>query len=180
MDNYVGKAVKRVEDPRLITGEAKYLDDIQLPGMVYAAVLRSPYGHARIKRIDTSAAEAVPGVVGVFTGKDFEELNPLPCAWQASAGRIQNNVNTPRVLEIDKATFTGAGVAVVVAEDRYTAEDALMLIDVEYEPLGTVVDAEKATQAGAPQIHENAPNNICMEWECGDKSAAESALEQAG
>jgi carbon-monoxide dehydrogenase large subunit len=179
MDNYVGKAVKRVEDPRLITGEAKYLDDIQLPGMVYAAVLRSPYGHARIKRIDTSAAEAVPGVAGVFTGKDFEELNPLPCAWQASAGRIQNNVNTPRVLEIDKATFTGAGVAVVVAEDRYTAEDALMLIDVEYEPLGTVVDAEKATQAGAPQIHENAPNNICMEWECGDKSAAESALEQA-
>jgi carbon-monoxide dehydrogenase large subunit len=80
------------------------------------------------------------------------------------------------VLEIDKVTFTGAGVAVVVAEDRYTAEDALRLIEVDYEPLGVVVDAQKATEKGAPQIHENAPNNICMDWAIGDQDGTDAAL----
>lgn len=177
MANYVGKAVKRVEDPRLITGQAKYLEDIQLPGMLYAAVLRSPYAHARINSINTEQAEQAPGVVAVYTGQDFADLNPLPCAWQA--GGVDNNVNTPRVLAIDKVTFTGAGVAVVVAEDRYAAEDALSLIEVDYEPLDAIIDAERATQEGAPQIHENAPNNICMEWSCGDKDAAEAGLNEA-
>ena len=106
--------VKRVEDARLITGAATYLDDLKLPGMAHAAILRSPYAHARISSIDTTAAAAAPGVVGVFTGKDFEHLPALPCAWQA--GGVENFVNTPRVLEIDRVTFTGAGVAVVVAE----------------------------------------------------------------
>ncbi|HSB00922.1 MAG TPA: xanthine dehydrogenase family protein molybdopterin-binding subunit, partial [Anaerolineales bacterium] len=119
----MGAAIKRKEDPRLITGEAKYLDDIQLTGMVYAAILRSPYAHAKIKSINTDKAAKAPGVVAVFTGKDFSELPALPCAWQAEAGRIQNNVNTPRVLEIDHVTHTGAGVAVVIADDRYAAED---------------------------------------------------------
>ncbi len=173
----IGTSIKRREDPRLITGEAKYLDDIQLPGMLHAAILRSPYAHARIRRINTEKAAALPGVVAVFTGADFKDLPPLPCAWQA--GGVKNNVNTPRVLEIDKVTFTGAGVAVVVAENRYIAEDALGLIEVDYEPLPVVVDAEKATQPGAPQIHENAPNNICMDWSCGDEEATERALAQA-
>ncbi|HZQ08530.1 MAG TPA: molybdopterin cofactor-binding domain-containing protein, partial [Anaerolineae bacterium] len=172
----LGQAIKRREDPRLITGEAKYLDDIQLPNMAYAAILRSPFAHAKIKSINTEKAKAHPGVIAVFTGKDFMDVNPLPCAWQAEAGRIQNNVNTPRVLEIDRVTHTGMGVAVVVAEDRYTAEDALGLIDVEWEPLPTVTDAEKATQPGAPQLHENAPNNIVMNWECGNKEATDAAL----
>src|SRR3990172_6123288 len=122
-----GSSIKRKEDPRLITGEAKYLDDIQLPGMLHAAVLRSPYAHAKIKHINTRKAARQPGVVAVFTGADFKELPALPCAWQA--GGVKNNVNTPRVLEIDRVTFTGAGVAVVVAEDRYIAEDALHLIE---------------------------------------------------
>src|SRR5690349_4736251 len=148
----VGTSVKRREDPRLITGEAKYLDDIQLLGMSYAAILRSPYAHARIKSINTSAAKAVKGVVAVYTGQDFADLPPMPCAWQA--GGVQNFVNTPRVLEIDKVTFTGAGVAVVVAENRYIAEDAVELIEVTYEELPVVVDAKKAAQPGAPQIHE--------------------------
>jgi len=173
----VGSRIKRREDPRLITGEAKYLEDIKLPGLAYAAILRSPYAHAKIKSINTDNAKAVPGVIGVFTGKDFADVNPLPCAWQA--GGVKNNANTPRILEIDKVTFTGAGVAVVVAEDRYTAEDALELIEVDWEPLPVVVDADKATEAGAPQLHENAPNNICMEWSCGDEAAAEQALNSA-
>ncbi len=169
-----GASIKRREDPRLITGEAKYLDDLHLPGLAHVAILRSPYAHAKIKHIDTSAAAALPGVVGVFTGKDFADLPALPCAWQA--GGVKNNVNTPRALAIDKITHLGVGVAAVVAEDRYIAEDALNLIHVEYEELPAVVDAEKAVQPGAPQIHENAPNNVVMEWECGTKDAAEQAL----
>lgn len=177
MANYVGQRIKRVEDPRLITGTARYLDDIQLPGMLHAAVLRSSYAHARIKGINTEAAANAPGVVAVFTGKDFADLPPLPCAWQA--GGVKNNPNTPRMLEIDRVTFTGAGIAVVVAESRYAAEDALSLIEVDYEPLGTVVDAEKAVQDGQPQLHENAPNNVCMEWQCGDADGAQAALASA-
>ncbi|MEO7839761.1 MAG: xanthine dehydrogenase family protein molybdopterin-binding subunit, partial [Anaerolineales bacterium] len=175
----LGASIKRKEDPRLITGEAKYLDDVQLPGLLYAAILRSPYAHARIKSINTENAIKYPGVVTVLTGEDFKELPALPCAWLAEAGRIQNNVNTPRVLEIDRVTFTGAGVAVVVAENRYLAEDALNLIEVEYEPLPVVIDAEKTTQPGAPQIHENAPNNICMDWNCGDADGTNAALGEA-
>ena len=110
-------------------------------------------------------------------GKDFEHLNPLPCAWQVTGA--ENNVNTPRVLEIDRVTHLGAGVAVVVAEDRYTAEDALALIEVDWEPLPVVVDAEQAVSDGAPQIHENAPSNICMDWECGDGAATDEALASA-
>ncbi|MGQ0550507.1 MAG: xanthine dehydrogenase family protein molybdopterin-binding subunit [Armatimonadota bacterium] len=172
-----GASIKRREDPSLISGAAKYLEDIRLPGMVHAAILRSPHAHAKIKSIDASRAKKLPGVIGVFTGKDFADLNPLPCAWQA--GGVKNNANTPRALEIDRVTFTGAGIAVVVAEDRYKAEDALALIDVDYETLPIVVDPEKAVQPGAPQLHENAPNNICMDWSCGDPEATDRALQQA-
>ena len=174
MAGYVGSAHKRVEDPRLITGNAKYLEDIQLPGMLHAAILRSPHAHANIVSVDTTAAAGRPGVVAVYSGKDFAHLNPLPCAWQA--GGVENHPNTPRALEIDKVTHIGMGVAVVVASDRYAAEDALDYIEVEYEVLPTVVDAKRATEPGAPQLHENAPDNICMEWECGDEAGTDRAL----
>jgi carbon-monoxide dehydrogenase large subunit len=173
----IGQAIKRREDPRLITGEAKYLDDLQMPGLAHAAILRSPFAHAKIKSINTDKAKALPGVIGVFTGKDFMDLNPLPCAW--AAGGVKNNLNTPRCLEPDRVTHLGMGVAVVVAEDRYTAEDALALIEVDWEPLPAVTDAKKATEPGAPQIHENAPNNIECEWECGDAAATDAALKEA-
>lgn len=177
MSKYVGQAMKRVEDPRLITGSAKYLEDIQLPGMTHAAILRSPHAHAKIKSVNTDKAKALAGVIGVFTGKDFAHLNPLPIAWQA--GGVKNNPNSPKILETDKVTHLGAGVAVVVAENRYIAEDALELIEVDYEELPVVTNAKKATEAGAPQIHENAPNNINMEWECGDAAATDKALGSA-
>src|ERR671923_832739 len=172
-----GARMKRVEDPRMITGAARYLDDLKLPGMAYVTVLRSPYAHARINGIDTSKAEAHPGVIAVYTGKDFEHLNPLPCAWQASGA--DNFVATPRALEIDRVTFTGAGVAAVVAETRAAAEDALSLIEVDWEPLEVVVDPEKAVEEGAPQLHEAAERNIVMDWECGDPSATDKALGEA-
>jgi aerobic carbon-monoxide dehydrogenase large subunit len=173
----VGAPIKRVEDPRLITGAAKYIDDLKLPGVAHVAILRSPYAHARIRSIDTSSAEESPGVVGVFTGKDFESLNPLPCAWQATGA--ENFVVTPRALEIDKVTFTGAGVAAVVAETREAAEDALELIDVDWEPLDAVTDAERAVEDGAPQIHESAAHNVVMDWSCGDAAETDRALGAA-
>jgi aerobic carbon-monoxide dehydrogenase large subunit len=175
--NVIGERMKRVEDPRLITGAATFLDDLKLAGMAHVAVLRSPYAHARIKGIDTSKAAAHPAVIGVFTGKDFEYLNPLPCAWQA--GGVDNFVATPRALEIDRVTFTGAGVAAVVAETRAAAEDALKLIEVDWEPLEVVVDPERAVEEGAPQLHETAEGNIVMDWHCGDADATEKALDEA-
>ncbi len=173
----VGRALKRREDPQLITGRGNYVDDIKLPGMAHAAILRSPYAHANITSIDTSQAAALPGVIAVFTGKDMLDVNPLPYAW--SAAGVTNNVNTPRILAVDTVHYVGEGVAVVVAENRYIARDALDLIAIEWEPLETVVDAEKATQPGAPQLHENAPNNIVFEWQCGDQAATDAALQQA-
>jgi carbon-monoxide dehydrogenase large subunit len=177
VDKMVGQALKRREDPKLITGSGNYLDDIKLQGMTHAAVLRSPYAHARIKNIDTSRAAAYTGVLAVFTGEDMLDLNPLPCAWQA--GRVSNNANTPRALAVGKVNFVGDAVALVVAEDRYIARDALDLIEVDYEPLPVVVNAKKATETGAPQIHENAPNNIVFEWDCGNKDAADQAFASA-
>jgi carbon-monoxide dehydrogenase large subunit len=175
--NVIGARIKRVEDPRLFTGAAKYLDDLKLTGMAHVAILRSPYAHARIRGIDTARAASRPGVVGVYTGRDFEHLNPLPCAWQATG--TENFVNTPRALEIDRVTFTGAGVAAVVAETKQAAEDALVYIDVDWEPVQAVVDPELTTDANAPQLHDNAPRNVVMDWECGDSAAADAALAEA-
>jgi aerobic carbon-monoxide dehydrogenase large subunit len=178
VEKMVGQSLKRREDPKLITGTGNYLDDIKLHGMTHAAILRSPYAHANIKSIDTSKAKALPGVVAVFTGEDMMDINPLPAAWQAGRG-TKSNVNTPRALSVGKVCHVGDGIAMVVAEDRYIARDALDLIEVEYEPLPAVVDAKKATQDGAPQIHENAPNNIVMEWDCGNKDATDQAFDSA-
>src|SRR5919199_3199607 len=173
----IGAPVKRVEDPRLVTGGAKYLDDLKLPGMAHVAIVRSPHAHARIRAIRFREASHAPGVIGVFTGADFEHLNPLPCAWQA--GGTENFVATPRALEIDRVTFTGAGVAAVVAETREAAEDALALIEVDWEPLEVVVDVERAVEEGAPRLHEAAERNIVMDWECGDSAATDKALGEA-
>ncbi len=171
----VGQPLKRREDPRLITGAAGFLDDVKLPGMTHAGVLRSPVGHARIRSIDTSRATAMPGVIAVYTGQDFLDLNPLPCAWQA--GKVQNNVNTPRVLAVDEVHHVGDPVAVVVAETPYQAADAVETMAVDYEELPVVVDAKRATEEGAPQLHENAPNNVVLQWTCGkDASEVDAAL----
>jgi carbon-monoxide dehydrogenase large subunit len=175
----LGARVKRVEDQRFITGEGRYLDDIKLPSMAYMAILRSPYAHANIRAIDTSAAAAMPGVIAVITGADIP-YNPLPMAWPAGgASGLQNNVNTPRVLATDDVKWTGEGVAAVVAGTPEQAADAIATIVCDYEPLPAVVDAEQATQPGAPQLHENAPNNIVFTWNVGDKAGTDSAIDGA-
>lgn len=174
----IGQPLKRREDPRLITGAGSYVDDIRLPRMSYAAILHSPYAHASIDSIDISAAAAMPGIVGVFTGQDFLDVNPLPCAWQA--GKVTNNVNTPRVLAVDEVHYIGDPVAVVVGDSLEAATDALDSIVVKYSPLGVVVDGVKALVEGAPQLHENAPSNVVLEWECGkDNATVQQALASA-
>jgi carbon-monoxide dehydrogenase large subunit len=181
-----GAAIKRKEDPRFVTGTGTYVDDVQLPGMTYAAVLRSPYAHARIRSIDISKAKGMPGVLAVWTGKDLEaDLNPLPMAWAAGGnsggevGGVVNNVNSPRVLAIEDVKWTGEGVAVVIAETREQAEDAREAIDVDWEPLPAVVDTEDATADGAPQLHENAPNNVAFTWAVGNREGTDAALAAA-
>jgi aerobic carbon-monoxide dehydrogenase large subunit len=177
-EKLVGKPIRRREDPKLMTGGGNFLDDIRLPGMSYAAVLRSPVAHAKIRGIDTSRAKAMPGVIGVFTGEDLAEVNPLPCAWQAAG--VDNNVATPRPLALGEVRHVGDPVAVVVADSVYQANDALEAIEVDFDELPAVVDSREAVKAGAPQLHENAPNNIVMHWTCGtDAGTVDRALTEA-
>jgi carbon-monoxide dehydrogenase large subunit len=177
-EKLVGKPLRRREDPKLMTGDGRFLDDVRLPGMAYVAVLRSPVAHAKIKRIDTSRALRMPGVIGVFTGEDLADVNPLPCAWQAAG--VDNNVATPRLLALGEVRQVGEPLAVVVAESIYQANDALEGIDIEFDELPAVVDSREAIQPGAPQLHENAPNNIVMHWTCGtDAETVDAALAGA-
>lgn len=177
-NKYVGKPIKRREDPKLITGDGHFLDDVRLPGLSYAAVLRSPVAHAEIKSIDVSKARAMPGVIGVFTGDDTAGVNPLPCAWQASG--VENFVNTPRLLALGHVRQVGDPIAVVVADSIYQANDALEAIKAEFNELPVVTDALEAVKDGAPQIHENAASNVVMHWTCGaDAEATDKALADA-
>jgi aerobic carbon-monoxide dehydrogenase large subunit len=177
-EKMVGKPIKRREDPRLIKGAASFLDDVRLPGMTHLALVRSPHAHAKIRSIDVEAAKARPGVVGVFTGEDFADVNPLPAAWQA--GGVKNNAVTPRVLAIGEVHQVGDPVVAVVAETPERAQDAVDAVVVEWDPLPAVVDAKAAAQEGAPQLHEEAPNNIVLEWTCGKEAIeVEAALDAA-
>ncbi|MEZ5361503.1 MAG: molybdopterin cofactor-binding domain-containing protein [Bryobacterales bacterium] len=168
-----GSAIRRREDPRLITGAAQYTDDIVLPGMLYAAMLRSPYAHARINSIDKSEAEQASGVVAVYTAADIEgELNPMPCAWLLPNAGL--TVADYPCLAKDIVRYVGDIVAVVVAETRYQAYDALDLITVDYDPLPSVTDPQEAAKEGAPKLHENIEGNQAFHWTVsgGDVDAA--------
>ena len=159
-ETYVGKRIKRKEDPRLITGTATYVDDIQMPGMNYASILRSPYAAARIKSIETRAAAEHPGVVAVFTGKDVESVGPVPCGASLPGLRVPHHA----ILATDRVYFLGHPVAVVVARDRYIAADALDLIEVDYESTPAVADPEKALEPGAPAVHPEWPDNVAFNY----------------
>ena len=168
----IGARIPRNEDPRLLRGLGSYVDDVKLPGTLHAAMLRSPYGHARIVHVDTSRAERQPGVHGVCTAADLGELNrpaplviPNPCL---THGRTQ------RPLAVEKVCFIGEAVAMVVAESRYLAEDAAGLIDVEWEPLPAMVDFTQAAEPGQPLVHDDVPHNVAarMVQTVGDPPAA--------
>ncbi|MCL6597432.1 MAG: molybdopterin-dependent oxidoreductase [Alicyclobacillus macrosporangiidus] len=176
MASVFGAAVKRREDARLITGRGRYTDDVQLPGMLYASILRSPHAHARIKRIDVSAARAASGVVAVFTGQDLAgKMGLIPTAWLPPDSGIRTTAHP--ALAVDKVRYVGDGVAMVVAEDRYAARDAIDLIRVEYEVLPAVVDQEQALEDGAPLVHDDAPGNLAFHWKAGN--ATDEVFTQA-
>ena len=164
MPTIFGTSIKRREDPRLITGSATYTDDITLPGMTYAVMVRSPYAHAHVKSIDTSAARSMPGVLGIFTGQDVKAagFGDIPCAWVVPGSNTKTPPHPP--LAVDTVRYVGDAVAVVVAEDRYLARDAADAVLVDYEPLPAVVDAYQATQSGVPQLHADVPDNVDFHW----------------
>jgi carbon-monoxide dehydrogenase large subunit len=173
-EKYVGKSVKRTEDPRLIQGLAHYVDDIKLPDTLHAAFVRSIYAHAKLKSVDVSEALKAPGVVAVYTGKDIsQKIGAVPCG----AALPDLKVPDHRVLATSKVYFVGHPIAVVIAEDKYVARDAADLIQVDYEELPVVLDEEKAA-AGGPLIHEQFGNNIAYKLTAGEGDI-EAALKSA-
>ncbi len=168
-----GAKVKRREDPRLITGKATYTDDLQLAGLLHAAIVRSPHAHARIVRVDPSAARRVPGVVAVFVGADLQgKVNPLPCAWLIPNAELK--VPAHPAIAVDRVRYVGDAVAVVLADNRYTARDGAEQVRVDYAPLPAIVGADQATQPGSPQLHDDVPQNVAFRWKVagGDVKAA--------
>jgi aerobic carbon-monoxide dehydrogenase large subunit len=166
--------LQRKEDPRFVRGQGNYVDDVQLPGMLHGAVLRSPLAHARIVSIDTSAALGHPKVHAVITGKDLEAQN---LAWMPTL-----SADVQAVLATDKVRFQGQEVAFAIADDRYAARDALELIEVEYDPLPPVVNARKALDPDAPVIRddiEDKSDNHIFDWEAGDGDETDAVFERA-
>src|SRR5713101_9309746 len=146
----LGASIKRREDPRFITGKGHYTDDLTLPGMTYAAFVRSPHAFAGIKKIDTSKALKHPGVVAVFTGKDMTGVNSLPCGWLLPELKVPPHPP----LAAEKANYVGDPVAIVIAETLAAARDAAELVKVDWEVLPSVTNTDKAAGKGAAQIHE--------------------------
>ena len=169
-ETLVGKRIRRQEDPRLITGTATYVDDIKMPGMHHACILRSPHGAAKIRSINIKPALELPGVAAVFTGKDVEGVGPVPCGASLPGLRVPPHA----ILAKDRVYFIGHPVAVVVATDRYIAADALDRIEVDYDPLPAVTDPEKALAQGAPTVHPEWPDNVAFTYhqEGGDPEKA--------
>ncbi len=170
----VGHSVRRHEDDRFIQGAGNYLDDVQLPGMLHMAILRSPVAHAEIKSIDTEEVTRLPGVVAVVTGADLEAHN---LAWMPTLSG-----DTQAVLATDKVRFQGQEVAAVIAEDPYVARDALPLIFVDYEELPAITNPHMAMEEGAPVIRtdkEGQTDNLAYEWEAGDKELTDRAFAEA-
>jgi len=172
---YVGRSVPRPQARRLVEGQAQYVDDILLPRMVHAVFLRSPHAHARITAINVERAEAMPGVIRVFTGRDFAEVK----AFAGVLAHFQGMKSAQQpCLAIDRVCWCGEPVAVVVAETRHQAEDALDMIEVSYEELPVVVDIETALDPATPVIHPDIGDNMCFEREL-DAGDFEAALDRA-
>lgn len=190
----IGAARPRREDVALLRGEATYTDDLRRAGGLHMAVHRSRYGHARIEDVDTAAAEAVDGVVAVYTAVDVEEsgapgvIAPTSTAsslYGVDAADVPARARTPLdqperpFLARDRARYVGEPIAVVLAEDRYVAHDAVDLIEVTYDRLDAVTHPREAVDGDAPQVHEDVPGNVAFDWEVGDAAAVDDAFEDA-
>jgi carbon-monoxide dehydrogenase large subunit len=181
-DFSIGQPVTRLEDPRLLKGQGRYLDDINYDRQLYAVILRSPHAHAEIRSIDKSAAEAAPGVHAVFTGADYraDGMGVVPCM-----GNYTQRDGSPMyipdrpALAVGKVMHIGYPVAIAVAETEAQARDAIELIDVDYSPLPVVISCYDAHLAGAPQLYDDCANNESYFYEAGDKVATDAAFESA-
>jgi len=175
VEKLVGKRIRRREDPRLITGTATYVDDIQMPGMHYAAIVRSPHAAARIRSIDTKEAAQTPSVAAIYTGKDTAKIGPVPCGASLPGLRVPHHY----ILATDRVYFVGHPVAVVVATDKYLARDAAEKIEIDWDVLPAVADPEKAIAAGAPPVHPEWPDNVAFNYhqEGGDVDKAFAEAE---
>ena len=157
---YVSRSVRRTEDPPLLSGRAHFIGDVKLPGLLAVAFLRSPHAHARLHALDARPALSLPGVEAVLTGRDLAgTIRPIRAVM---SGGGYKETGWPALAQ-DKVRFAGEPVAVVVATDRYRAEDALESIDVAYEPLPAVVDAEDGMRPGAPVLHEEIGDNVLFQ-----------------
>ena len=178
----MGQPVRRVEDKRFITGTGRYTDDIALPNQAYGIVLRSPHAHARIARIDTTKAKRSPGVLGVFTVADLkaDKLGTMPCPVDLPPrpGTTMHKPARP-ILADGRVRFVGDGVAFVVAESLAAARDAAELIEIDYQGLPAIADTAGALATGAPLVWDDAPNNLCFDWEIGDAAKTEAAFQRA-
>jgi carbon-monoxide dehydrogenase large subunit len=182
LSSYIGARVKRKEDPRLITGASTYVDDLQLLGLLHVVLVRSPHAHARITRIDTSAAAAAPGVVRVYTADDLKRIaRPIPGEGAGEGGAAGGDSSgiVRYALATDRVRFLGEAVVAVVATDLYAARDAADLVEIDYEELPAVTDLERAVAEGAPQLHEATTGNVFVNWTktAGDPAAAFAAAE---
>ena len=178
----IGASVRRKEDKRFVTGKGNYTDDINLPNQLYAYIVRSPYASARINAIDSRAAKAAPGVVAVFTGADMaaDTVGSLPCGWQIHSRDGSPMVEPPHPpLVPDQVRHVGDQVAVIVAESLYQAKDAAELLEIDYTELPVVTATPRAVAENAPQVWEQAPGNLCFDWEIGDQAAVAAAFAKA-
>ncbi len=167
----LGHSMKRKEDPRFIRGKGNYIDDMKLPGMLHLDIVRSPYAHAKIKKINGEKALAVPGVLAVITGETLKQFNVHNMPTLMS--------DTQMVLPLDTVKYQYQEVAAVLATDRYTAADGVAAVEVEYESLPVVVDPKKALEPGAPKVRDDKPSNHIWHWEWGDRAAADKAFAEA-
>ena len=180
VEQSIGKSVLRKEDMRFITGHGRYTDDINLRGQTYGYFVRSPYAHAVVGEVDTSAAQSMPGVVAVLTGKQVaeDELGMLPCGWMIHSKDGSEMKQPPHpVMAARKVNYVGEPVALVVADSFDEAKNAAELVSVEYEELPAVVSTADAQSCA--DIYEEAPGNTCYEWELGEKEATDAAIEDA-
>src|SRR5512146_2125675 len=166
----LGHKRKRVEDARFLQGKGNYIDDIKLPGMLHLDIVRSPYAHARIKKIDSSKATAIPGVLAIITGETLKGFNVHNMPTLMS--------DTQMVLPVDTVEYQYQEVAGVLATDRYIAADGVAAVEVDYEPLPVVVDPKKALEPGAPIVREDKGTNHIWHWEWGDKEETNKDFEQ--
>ena len=178
----IGARVARKEDKRFVTGAGRFVDDMVVPGMKHAAFVRSPHAHADIKKVDVRKAQAMPGVIGVLTGRELKSdgIGNLICGWMIhSKDGSPMKMGAWSPLAVDRVRYVGDAVAVVVAETKGQARDAAEAVEVTYKERKAVTDAAKALEKGAPQLHPEAEGNVIFDWELGDAKAADAAIANA-